>query len=614
MRLRECARDSWFALAIATVGMIFGLTGLVGAASAAVPGQVAYQGLLLDSGGAPVTGVVSLTARLFDAETGGTSVWTESHPAVDVLDGVYSVDLGSITPLSSAILVSGLVYLEIQIDSETLAPRQRLLAVPYALEAEHAANVGGFSSQYFTQMLQHVDFDGNAPGNLDPREGLGDADNDGQANFLDADNDNDGLLDGIEIAEGSDINQPTPTIDSFSPFSANGFEQTPISIFGTNFVPGSTVSFGVQTPAIVNLTPTQIDVVVEGQPKGQAAVTVTRPNGEVGTSTFPFFLLQPTISSFSPPTADGFTGTTTVTINGTNFTPDSVVAFGSLTPAITHFSPTAIDVEVGNQPEGDAIVTVTHPNGEVGASTFPFFFVEPSIVFFQPAVLAPGETGTVTIVGTDFVSGMTVQFGSQTPIPTNITPTSFDVTVGPFPVEGTETVSVTRPNGKSDSQAFPIGTLTPGLIFIADINLIGGDGLAGADADCTTAANNAGISGNFIAWLSDGTESPFSRVDRAVAPYRNISGTIVANNFDDLTDGNLGGTVRERADGTLYTGLVHTGTLANGQHNPASSCTWASPYSGTSTGGSSLFTDSRWTDRDDNLACGSQAIVYCLTE
>lgn len=105
-----------------------------------VPGQVAFQGLLLDDEGEPVTGDVDLAFRLYDAESGGALLWSEDHDDVPVLDGVYDVALGSTASLTPDLLVGGALYLEVEVNGETLMPRQRLLAVPYALRAESAAN------------------------------------------------------------------------------------------------------------------------------------------------------------------------------------------------------------------------------------------------------------------------------------------------------------------------------------------------------------------------------------------------------------------------------------------------------------------------------------------
>ena len=105
------------------------------AAFAQVPGRVSFQGLLLDSGGQPVNGATNLAFALFAAPTGGSPLWTESHPGTSVIDGIYDVQLGSITPLTPSVLAGSTRYLEVTVSGETLAPRRPLLSVPYALSA-----------------------------------------------------------------------------------------------------------------------------------------------------------------------------------------------------------------------------------------------------------------------------------------------------------------------------------------------------------------------------------------------------------------------------------------------------------------------------------------------
>lgn len=98
-------------------------------------GQINYQGRLLDSSGRGVNGTAALAFRMYDAAGGGTLLWSETHGTVTVADGLYAVILGSVTPISSAIFARDEVYLELEINGETLAPRQRITAAAYALAA-----------------------------------------------------------------------------------------------------------------------------------------------------------------------------------------------------------------------------------------------------------------------------------------------------------------------------------------------------------------------------------------------------------------------------------------------------------------------------------------------
>jgi hypothetical protein len=108
------------------------------AASPTAPGPSAttvnYQGRLADSGGAPLDGSYGMNFSLWDAPSSGSLVWgPESHAAVPVSEGLFSVGLGSQT--SGGIPTSvwnGDRYLEITVGGETLSPRELIRSVPIA--------------------------------------------------------------------------------------------------------------------------------------------------------------------------------------------------------------------------------------------------------------------------------------------------------------------------------------------------------------------------------------------------------------------------------------------------------------------------------------------------
>ena len=105
-------------------------------AAAPWPGAttVNYQGRLADSGGSPLSGTYGMTFALYNAASGGSLVWgPESHTAVPVSEGLFSVGLGSQTGGGIPTHVwNGDRYLEITIGGETLSPRELIRAVPIA--------------------------------------------------------------------------------------------------------------------------------------------------------------------------------------------------------------------------------------------------------------------------------------------------------------------------------------------------------------------------------------------------------------------------------------------------------------------------------------------------
>jgi len=89
-----------------------------------------YQGKLTDTSGVAINGLVNITFRIYDKDTGGTALWSEFHPGVVVTKGLFDVLLGTISPLN--ISFDTLYYMELEVDGETLSPRILLAATPYS--------------------------------------------------------------------------------------------------------------------------------------------------------------------------------------------------------------------------------------------------------------------------------------------------------------------------------------------------------------------------------------------------------------------------------------------------------------------------------------------------
>src|ERR1035437_1850202 len=102
-------------------------------------GLINYQGRLLDKYGRRVNTPVEIIFRIFN--NNNDLLWSEKQDSIPVTDGLYSTILGSVTPLPSSIFNSDEVYFEIGINGETLTPRQRITAAPFALTARQAAGL-----------------------------------------------------------------------------------------------------------------------------------------------------------------------------------------------------------------------------------------------------------------------------------------------------------------------------------------------------------------------------------------------------------------------------------------------------------------------------------------
>ena len=114
-----------------------------------VPGSINYQGRI-EKDNSPITGVIHLKFRLYNALTGGTLRWESPEIISNVVGGIFSATFTppayiTINESQRALFGNGeQLYLEIQVESETLSPREPINSVIYSLVSkrlEDGANV-----------------------------------------------------------------------------------------------------------------------------------------------------------------------------------------------------------------------------------------------------------------------------------------------------------------------------------------------------------------------------------------------------------------------------------------------------------------------------------------
>ena len=83
----------------------------------AAPTTMNFQGRLLDSSGNPMPdGLYNMTFALYTVSTGGTSSWNETRETtnrIQVTNGLFTTQLGEVTPLSASLFSGNSVYFEI---------------------------------------------------------------------------------------------------------------------------------------------------------------------------------------------------------------------------------------------------------------------------------------------------------------------------------------------------------------------------------------------------------------------------------------------------------------------------------------------------------------------
>jgi len=107
-------------------------------AAAQVPALLGYQGRLLRADGTAATGTATVGFAVFDADSGGSQLWTETQ-TLGLSDGYYSTFLGLASAPAAGVFDGGARWIEVKVGSETLSPRQRVGAVAFALAARTVA-------------------------------------------------------------------------------------------------------------------------------------------------------------------------------------------------------------------------------------------------------------------------------------------------------------------------------------------------------------------------------------------------------------------------------------------------------------------------------------------
>ena len=126
------------------------------------PGIITYQGSLTTPNGDPqASGTYDMEFKLWGAASGGTMYWMESHGGVNavvVTNGVFSVNLGSITPFPGGLFSqTPALWLEVAADvdgngmatDEIYSPRVQFTAPPYAFHSDNADKVDGLDASAF---------------------------------------------------------------------------------------------------------------------------------------------------------------------------------------------------------------------------------------------------------------------------------------------------------------------------------------------------------------------------------------------------------------------------------------------------------------------------------
>ena len=270
---------------------------------------------------------------------------------------------------------------------------------------------------------------------------------------------------------------PSPVSVSPSSLNQGAISQT-LTLTGTGFVSGATTTFSgtgitVNSTTFVNSTTLTVNVTIAGGATvGSSTITVTNPDAGNSTSGSIFTVnAAPTITGVSPASRDQGAVSQNLTVTGTDFVNGASLATvfsGTLITvnSTTYVNSTTLTVNVSissSAATGTRTFTVT--NGDRSTATSGSIFTvsgAPTVTAVSPTSRGQGATNqTLTITGTNFVSGATTAF-STNGITVNsttfnsATSLTVNVSISGSATPGTRTITVTNGDGS---------TATSGSIF-----------------------------------------------------------------------------------------------------------------------------------------------------
>ncbi|MCI0342027.1 MAG: IPT/TIG domain-containing protein [Planctomycetales bacterium] len=267
------------------------------------------------------------------------------------------------------------------------------------------------------------------------------------------------LLNGFTYTSGG---APAPTLASISPSSGLTAGGQLVTLSGTGFQTGATVTFGGNAATSVTvLSAGFLTCLTPAGAAGPVAVVVTNPDAQSGGFSGGYtYVAAPTVSSLSPGSGD-VAGGTPVTVSGASFATGATVTFGSAqATGVVVLSPSTITCATPAGSAGAVNVTVTNPTGLSGSLASGYTYTTggtvPTVSSVSPGSGASAGGTLITVTGSSFQSGAGVTIGGAAATSvTFVNSTTLTAVTPPAPAGGTGALSVTVTNPGGASGTLP---------------------------------------------------------------------------------------------------------------------------------------------------------------
>jgi len=289
------------------------------------------------------------------------------------------------------------------------------------------------------------------------------------------------------------VSNAVPAIHSIAPAAAlKGSSAFTLTVSGSNFVSGAVVTFNGQSRATTFVSAQRVTaniLATDVQTAGSYSVTVVNPAGSGGASAPATFTVNnpaPVLTAVGPASMVKGSAAFTLTVNGSNFVSGSVISFNGQSRQTTFVSAqqlTAAILASDLQAVGTYQIRANNPTpggGASGSISFAVTSPAPSISSISPGAVVRGSSAfTLTVNGTDFVSGAVVTFNGQSRSTTFINAQQVSAAIPATDVQtaGNYPVAVVNPagsGGASAARTFTVNNPVPVVTSFAPSNVVKG--------------------------------------------------------------------------------------------------------------------------------------------
>ena len=272
-------------------------------------------------------------------------------------------------------------------------------------------------------------------------------------------------------------NVELPTVTGLLPDNTeSGSGSFTLTVNGANFGSNSIVRWNnVDRPTSL-ISSTQLLATISSADitaAGMALVTVSGPGGTSNSATFAIKAPQ-VITALQPSSVEAGGGAFSLTVNGANFGPNSIVRWNNVDQLTTVVSSTQLTATISSAEiaaPGTALVTVSRPGNTSNGATFRITQPRPIITALQPASVEAGNSAfSLTVNGDNFLDGSIVRWNGADRPTTFIHAKQLTAAISLSDIASTGAVSVTvaNPDGISNAATFTIAP--PSLILFTEPN------------------------------------------------------------------------------------------------------------------------------------------------